>query len=467
MVDAAASVARGSNDGENDDPTQPFSSPGSVEWFLRDSVKPQICQNGRGLVGRGLHPYATQDVDHKDKSDNDDGKGMKKVSNDEESTMSDSDEQNKEAIGVDMTCRNNMVAWKDADGQTQCIEGLYLDLYMDTSTNTAIFKLYGYILLKGNKGKSSKQAVYLYIHPEKIQTITLETVHGTPSPTSTNLGPTRHSLCFSLATEPHLVAPKTLILESRPKTAALLDSIQALATVTNFTVFLSNLDTVIPAQNNLELIASVFSSTYTGDHPSTNNRRANLATLYAGKGGEIVRTNETTTNVEARPPPSYSAPAPDHTQISNKRKRKSSDIDGNRSPTTHDHILLVLKDICTRLDTIENRMGQLEDKVSEALDVGRSPCRYGTEERTDILEEVDNRVDDCITDLKVESHDIIQELKDEIDGTLERLDNETSDRMERLEGEVEENTTKIVEKCLRKKLVNASLRVDGTVFLDI
>jgi F0F1-type ATP synthase membrane subunit b/b' len=112
-------------------------------------------------------------------------------------------------------------------------------------------------------------------------------------------------------------------------------------------------------------------------------------------------------------------------------------------------------------------MGQLEDKVSEALNVGRSPCRYGTEERTEILEEIDNRVDDCITDLKVESHDIIQELKDEIDETLERLDNETSDRVERLEGEVEENTTKIVEKCLKKKLVNASLRVDGTIFLDI
>lgn len=85
----------------------------------------------------------------------------------------------------------------------------------------------------------------------------------------------------------------------------------------------------------------------------------------------------------------------------------------------------------------------------------------------DILEEVDNRVDDCITDLKIESHDIIQDLKDEVDGTLERLDSEASERIERLENDVEENTTKLVEKCLRRKLLNASLRIDGTVFLDI
>jgi hypothetical protein len=241
---------------------------------------------------------------------------MKSGGNDKKPAVSDASKQNQEATEVDMTCRNNMVAWKDVEGQTQYIEGLYLDLYMDTSTNTAIFKLYGYILLKGNKGKSGKQAIYLFIHPEQIQTITLETVHGTPSTLSTNLGPNYHSLCFSLTTEPHLVVPKNLILESRPKTTALLDSIQALATVINFTVFLSKLDTVIPAQNNLELITSIFSSGYTGDRPSTNNRRANLTTLYAGKGGEIVHTNKAAANVEAWPPPSYSEPAPGHSQIS-------------------------------------------------------------------------------------------------------------------------------------------------------
>lgn len=112
-------------------------------------------------------------------------------------------------------------------------------------------------------------------------------------------------------------------------------------------------------------------------------------------------------------------------------------------------------------------MGRLEDKVTEALDVDRASCRYGTEERTEIIEVVDNRIDDCITDLKVESHDILEELKDEVDGTLERLDNETSDKMEQLESDIDEHTTMLVKKYLKEKLSNASLRVDGTVFLDI
>jgi DNA anti-recombination protein RmuC len=145
----------------------------------------------------------------------------------------------------------------------------------------------------------------------------------------------------------------------------------------------------------------------------------------------------------------------------------NSDIDDDRSPGVNNQILLLLKNICARLDTIDDRMGRLEDKVTEAIDTDRTSCRYGTEERTEIIEVVDNRIDDCITDLKVESHDILQELKEEVDDTLERLDNEASDKMDQLENEIDENTTKLVKQYLKEKLSNASLRVDGTVFLDI
>ncbi|PTB35768.1 uncharacterized protein TrAFT101_010613 [Trichoderma asperellum] len=392
---------------------------------------------------------------------------MKNEHDDGESTESDSSQENEEASEVDVTCRNTVVAWKNADGRTECTDDLSFDLYMDISTNTAIFKLYGYILLKGNRGKSGKQAIYLFVYPESIRSITLETVHDTPSQPLTNLEANYHSLCFSLTKEPCLVVPKSSILESRPKTAALLDSIRALATAANFTVSLSNTETITSTLQSLGLVASVFSSTYTGHRPSTNARRANLTALYAGRGGEIVHTNDATASAAVQPPPLYSEAAPGPSQISNKRKREISDIDHDRSPSANSQILLILKNICARLDTIENRMIRLEDKVTEALDVDRTTCRYGTEERTEIIEVVDNRIDDCITDLKVESHDILQELKDEVDDTLERLDNETSEKIELLENEIEENTTKLVKKYLKEKLSNASLRVDGTVFLDI
>ncbi|QYT00197.1 hypothetical protein H0G86_007294 [Trichoderma simmonsii] len=362
-----------------------------------------------------------------------------------------------------MTYRNNLLTWQNADGQMQRVEGLNLDLYLDTSTNTAIFKIYGYVLLKGSKSKSSKQAVYLFIHPETIQSITLQIEHAAPFSTLIQSGPIHHSLYFSLTAQPHLVVPKNLILESRPKTKALLDSIKALATVTAFTVHLSNLDTVTSTQENLELIASTFSLSHNDNRPSTNTRRANLTTLYAGRGGEIVNAKNDGANAEADLPP-YSEPAPSRSHHSTKRKRDLSDHDTERPSTTQDHILLILKDICTRLDSIEGRMVKLEDKVSEALDSTHS---RGEEGRLELLEEVENRIDDCITDMRIESQDIIEDLKDEVDATLERLDSEASERIERLENDIEENTTKVVEKCLKKKLTNASLRIDGSVFLDI
>ncbi|KKP05782.1 hypothetical protein THAR02_02156 [Trichoderma harzianum] len=347
----------------------------------------------------------------------------------------------------------------------QRVEGLTLDFYLDTWTNTAIFKIYGYVLLKGSKSKSSKQAVYLFIHPETIQSITLQTGHAAPFSTLIQSGAIHHSLCFSLTVQPHLVVPKNLILESRPKTKALLDSIQALATVMTFTVHLclSNLDTVTSTQENLELIASTFSLSHNDNRPSTNTRRANLTTLYAGRGGEIVSAKNDVANTDVCLPP-YSEPAPSRSHHSNKRKRDLSDHDTEHPSATQDQILLILKNICIRLDSIEGRMVKLEDKVSEALD---STHTRGEEERLELLEEVENRIDDCITDMRIESQDIIEDLKDEVDATLERLDNEANERIERLGNDIEENTTKIVEKCLRKKLTNASLRIDGSVFLDV
>ncbi|PTB48712.1 hypothetical protein M431DRAFT_99323 [Trichoderma harzianum CBS 226.95] len=442
MIATAASPSRDVNDDNDDESTQPFSSPG--------------------------RPFATEqfgdkdELTHYDNGDNN-GNGISENDDGQEPVEPVAGDQNGEAFEVDMTYRNNLLTWQNPDGQMQRVEGLNLDLYLDTSTNTAIFKIYGYVLLKGSKSKSSKQAVYLFIHPETIQSITPQTEHAAPLSALIQSGPIHHSLCFSLTAHPHLVVPKNLILESRPKTKALLDSIQALATVTAFTVHLSNLDTVTSTQGILESVASTFSLSHNDNRPSTNTRRANLTTLYAGRGGEIVNVKNDVANTEACLPP-YSEPAPSRSHHSNKRKRDFSDHDFERPSTTQDQILLILKNICTRLDSIEGRMVKLEDKVSEALDSTHS---RGEEERLELLEEVDHRIDDCITDMRIESQDIIEDLKDEVDATLERLDNEASERIERLETDIEENTTKVVEKCLKRKLTNASLRIDGSVFLDL
>lgn len=255
----------------------------------------------------------TQGDNESDDSDHG-GDEWKKKHDDEVSTESGSSQETEEASEIDVTCRNTVVSWKNVDGRTECTDQLSFDLYNDISTNTAIFKLHGYILLKGNRGKSSKQAIYLFIHPESIRSITLETVHNTASQPLTNPG-SNVSLYFSLTQKPRLVAPRSSILESRPKTAVLLDSIQALATMMDFTVSLSNTNTVAPILRSLRFVASVFSPTSTCNRPSTNNGRTNLATLYAGKGGEVVRINDTTTHAVAPPLPLYSEAARGPSQV--------------------------------------------------------------------------------------------------------------------------------------------------------
>ncbi|KAL7813110.1 hypothetical protein V8C26DRAFT_421880 [Trichoderma gracile] len=436
MGETYVSPSRALDDDDAYEPTQPFSSCGRSSAPRRISDRDKLSEDaGDGEI--------EQDGDGN--GGNDEG----------ESAALSSSASSREGSHVDITCRNTTVTWKDANNQAQRVGGLALDIFLDTSTNTAVFKLYGYVLLKGSSGKNSKQAIYLFIHPESVHAISLQTIDAAPSSNSPIPGPSRCSLCFSMTARPRLVIPKNLVLESRAKTRTLLDSIQSLASVKTFTALLDNSDTATPLWDDLELLASVFSLSRRDNRPSTNHQRANLTTLYAGRGGEVVSPKEDVTSLESVLPP-YSEPGPSRSRTTNKRKRNGSDTEKERQSMTQDHILLILKEICTRLDGIESRIGQLEDKVSEALDVGHSPCRYGTEERMEILEEVDNRLDDSIMD-----------LRDEVEETLQRLDDEASERMERLGNDVDDNTARLVENCVKKKLQNASLRIDGSVFLDI
>lgn len=114
--------------------------------------------------------------------------------------------------------------------------------------------------------------------------------------------------------------------------------------------------------------------------------------------------------------------------------------------------------INTRLDSIEDRLKQLEDKVSDAVDVDRD--QY-------ILEEIGEQLDDCITGVKIESEELFKAIDDRADMTIERLEQEVNERIDQLGEEVKDSTAELVEESLKKKLVNASLRIDGSVFLDI
>lgn len=240
--------------------------------------------------------------DNDDRINNNDGDADSIEGGDDKiSTVTDESEKNEDSINS--SYRIHRVTWKDADGQTKQIYDLVLDIYINTLANTAMFNLYSYITLKNSRRKSNKQRVSLHICPEWIKAITTQISPNTRSTASDTVMPNLYSLRFSLKRKPDLIGPKGRSLASKAKTNTQLDLLQDLAIVTEFTIHLASSNTITPRQKDFELLAALFSPMNTKNRPSRDNKRANLATLYAGKGGEV----KSVARVEAGPPPYASA----------------------------------------------------------------------------------------------------------------------------------------------------------------
>lgn len=239
-------------------------------------------------------------------NNNDDGDENIKSSIDETSAVTESAKEDNATV-IDISYQKNRVTWND-DSEERCqLEDVSFDLYLNTSTNTAMFKLHAYVILRGGKGKSNKQAVYLYIYPERIQAIKYSVYHNPRPSTSKTLQLRHYSLCISMTQAPDLIRPKGRPLESKGKTKTRLHLIEDLASVTKFIVHLDSSNAVL-SKSELDLLEKIFSGDRPEDRPRTDLPRANPATLYAGNGGEIVEKKEIT-HTEERPPP-YAGSAP-------------------------------------------------------------------------------------------------------------------------------------------------------------
>lgn len=111
-----------------------------------------------------------------------------------------------------------------------------------------------------------------------------------------------------MAQSPSLVRPKHHIFEPRHKTREELDLVRDLATATEFVIHLDHFKQQNLEKDDVKLLVATFSEGKT-DRPTTNIERANLATLYEGKGGEIV-TESQVQFLAADLPPSYTNPTP-------------------------------------------------------------------------------------------------------------------------------------------------------------
>lgn len=270
------------------------------------SYSTNILGSSHDRILQRLSEVQTERDDGVDNSIHDDV-DVRNKDDDDEMTMSDSSDGN--TVDGNMAYHNNAVTWNDAANQKQRADGIHLDIFFDTLSNTCLFKLYCSILHKGSKAKGQKHTLFLFIHPESVREITLNNGRS-PGPSTSKPG--RQTLSFSLTPHPSLVVPKGLVLETKEQSKGALNVMLALAKATDFTVHLnnSNLNTRLKT-GRLELIARRFSLDSASDRPLTNERCANLGSLYAGRGGEIVDIDKATGGFsdEADAPPSYAGPS--------------------------------------------------------------------------------------------------------------------------------------------------------------
>ncbi|KAL7928819.1 hypothetical protein V8C35DRAFT_317128 [Trichoderma chlorosporum] len=482
-------------DEEDGSPTQPFSSPGLFALENNNHTTNDVIYNATadGLEGDDESTATDESGENEDDSgylatpenkrsksdvdsiDDNDGKSAvakgdaKSEQHDSRCLPNDGGEKDKDITLIDNSYHIHMVTWKDANGQRNQIHNLGLDMYMNTSANTAMFKLYSYINLKGSRRKSNRQSAYLFIYPERIRAISAQISSNESSAESHTV------MHFSLIQRPDLIGPQDRAFASKDKTSTQLDLLQDLSLVTEFTIHLAASGTLATEQKDFASLTTVFSATNTEIRPRRDNKRGNLATLYAGKGGEIIIVDPGV--MHKTNPPSYSATL----SSLNKRRRPDSDDEGpavTRMPhiaqyfesltrlidTRFNHLERSIKELNTRFNHLERSIGEVKDTIRD-LDTSHTPCRFDTEERDGIVQEVKELCDDHDITFKVASQDLLDDIEVERNKTIDQVREECDEITDQYRDEIHEAQEDI--KMRVKALQNTRVRFDGTLIIDI
>lgn len=320
---------------------------------------------------------------------------------------------------IDLRGSASVVVWEGSDGQVHHTPDLRMDLHVDASQDQAIFALHGCVFLKG--GKPNKLSLYLFIHPENIQSVEYE--HNTgPSIPAMQQEPSKNfiRLRFGMTQPPTFVVPKDRPLAPKPRSEGLLDMIKALASVQDFSIYLNMLQLVPAIRYQLSLLPLVFLF----NDLKTDERRVAIQRLYHGAGGQVIDLHDVVSapsprsssdslikeTVEDSLPPPYveKGPLQSPPQLftpPDRKRRRTSDL---LSPsTTNKHILLAFGKVVKRNAELEMRVERLEKMVQDSA--ARTPCRYNTEEMEHIVGHVDDRIDDQLISVHVELEDRVME----------------------------------------------------------
>lgn len=193
------------------------------------------------------------------------------------------------------------------EGQSQPTGDLTLNIYMRTATNTALVRLDTYIYPKNQKN-AKKQALYLFIYPENIETFKVRLKRSQRKKLE---GPKLYySVQISVREKPCLVYKKA-ILQSKQNTKACLDIMTSLAGVTEFTLEICNSSSGIKQIGDLQTLQSNIHNAE--KHLLTDRGHADLSTLYAGTGGMIVDDAKAVAHNGTKPPPYTDSIPSEHT----------------------------------------------------------------------------------------------------------------------------------------------------------
>ncbi|KAK7725826.1 hypothetical protein SLS63_007981 [Diaporthe eres] len=171
---------------------------------------------------------------------------------------------------------------------------LWLGLHWDLQSHVAFFTLHTSVKMprKKTRGRGGRAVFYIFIYPERIRELSLDT-----NPTTQPLGAKSLLLRFVLDRPPALVMPMTIGDNENAK--GLMDSCHRLAAQASFQLHVDMYGKRLTVKQLQQLCAAAC-----GNGLSSSERHARTDTLYHGEGGRVVE-GET-----LEPPPLYNSTAP-------------------------------------------------------------------------------------------------------------------------------------------------------------
>ncbi|KAJ4393029.1 hypothetical protein N0V93_002235 [Gnomoniopsis smithogilvyi] len=290
---------------------------------------------------------------------------------------------------IDVTKVNAVATWAD-----QHLPNLCLDLHWQPNSHKAFFKLRTTVALRiGGSRRDGRTSIYLYIYPERIRQLSVD-----PNPAEKMLGPETLLLRFDLDSSSDFVLPKSPC-EPKNRTASdVIDAFRALAGQTHFAVYASIPRKRLSVKRTRELCIAA-----TDAGLASLAVHASTASLYQGKGGEIVKGDRQADDADdPPPPPAIDDPPPQYTEPptavpSDSKGKKRRRVNSTSPEATEPASLKIMQELLdSRLFSLkqhfDDRLAAHKKDVAEMLDKTEArlldALRGDMEQRCDGIQEI-------------------------------------------------------------------------------